>query len=89
MTRSIPGATPTQLDPELIVYEESLHTITTLALVRPKKDVFVDTITHIQVLATETDIIPLAVSVASTPIGSHTVNFYSTKMTTHGMCDTF
>ncbi|KAH8780273.1 putative nuclear pore complex protein [Diaporthe sp. PMI_573] len=73
----------THPDPELIGYEESPHTITTLALVRPKGDVFVNTITHILVLATATEMILLGVSATPTPNGSHTVNLYSTRMTLH------
>jgi nuclear pore complex protein Nup155 len=73
----------THPDPELIGYEESPHTITSLALVRPKGDVFVNTITHILVLATATEMILLGVSATPTPTGSHTVNLYSTRMTLH------
>lgn len=72
---------------KLIGYEEYPQTITTLALVRSKKDVFVDTITHILVLAIETDLIPLGVSAATMLKGSRAVNLYSTEMTSHRMRD--
>ncbi|KAL2130031.1 hypothetical protein VTI74DRAFT_7002 [Chaetomium olivicolor] len=73
----------THPDPELIGYEDAAHTITAVALVPPKPGVFVDTITHILVVATTTEIILLGVSATPTPSGSKTVTLYQTKMSVH------
>ncbi|KAK4144587.1 Non-repetitive/WGA-negative nucleoporin C-terminal-domain-containing protein [Dichotomopilus funicola] len=73
----------THPNPELIGYEEATHTITAVALVPPKKGVFVDTITHILVVATSTEITLLGVSAAPTPSGSRSVALYQTKMSVH------
>jgi nuclear pore complex protein Nup155 len=73
----------THPNPELIGYEDSTHTITAIALVPPKPGVFVDTITHILVLATTAEIILLGVSAASTPTGQKTISLYQTKMSVH------
>lgn len=73
----------THPNPELIGFEDSAHTITTVALVPPKPGVFVNTITHILVVATSADIILLGVSAASTPTGAKTISLYQTKMSVH------
>ncbi|OIW28638.1 nucleoporin-domain-containing protein [Coniochaeta ligniaria NRRL 30616] len=73
----------THPNPELIGFEDSIHTITAVALVPPKPGVFVNTITHILVVATGADIILLGVSAASTPSGAKTISLYQTKMSVH------
>ncbi|KAL2176873.1 Non-repetitive/WGA-negative nucleoporin C-terminal-domain-containing protein [Thermothelomyces heterothallicus CBS 202.75] len=73
----------THPDPELIGYEDATHTITAVALVPPKPGVFVDTITHILVVATTTEITLLGVSATPTPSGSRSVALYQTKMSVH------
>jgi len=70
-------------NPDLIGYEDATHPITAVALVKPKPDVFVKTITHILVIATTSDIILLGLSATPTPSGSHTVALYQTKMSVH------
>ena len=74
----------THPDPELIGYEDATHNITAVALVPPKPGVFVNTITHILVVATTTEITLLGVSATPTPSGSKTVTLYQTKMSVHG-----
>ncbi|KAK4153019.1 Non-repetitive/WGA-negative nucleoporin C-terminal-domain-containing protein [Chaetomidium leptoderma] len=73
----------THPDPELIGYEDATHTITAVALVAPKPGVFVETITHILVVATTTEITLLGVSATPTPSGSKSVALYQTKMAVH------
>lgn len=73
----------THPNPELIGFEDATHTITAVALVPPKPGVFVDTITHILVVATTTEIILLGVAAAPTPSGSKSVTLYQTKMAVH------
>ena len=74
----------THPDPELIGYEDATHNITAVALVPPKPGVFVNTITHILVVATTTEVTLLGVSAVPTPSGSKTVTLYQTKMSVHG-----
>ncbi|KAK4126508.1 nucleoporin-domain-containing protein [Parathielavia appendiculata] len=73
----------THPDPELIGYEDATHTITAVALVPPKPGVFVNTITHILVVATTSEITLLGVAATPTPSGSKTVTLYQTKMAVH------
>ncbi|KAF5718019.1 nuclear pore protein [Fusarium globosum] len=70
----------THPDPELIGFEDQPHTIQAVALVPPKPGIFVNTITHILVVATSSDIVLLGVSATTTPSGSKTVSLYQTKM---------
>ncbi|KAJ4153524.1 hypothetical protein LMH87_010008 [Akanthomyces muscarius] len=70
----------TNNDAELIGFEDQPHTIQAVALVPPKKGIFVNTITHILVVATSSEIILLGVSAALTPAGTKTVSLYQTKM---------
>ncbi len=70
----------THPDPEVIGYEESVHNITAVALVPPKPGVFVNTITHILVVASVAEVALLGVSAAATPSGTKTVSLYQTKM---------
>ncbi|TQV92785.1 non-repetitive nucleoporin [Cordyceps javanica] len=70
----------TNPDAELIGFEDQPHTIQAVALVPPKKGIFVNTITHILVVATSSEMILLGVSAASTPAGTRSVSLYQTKM---------
>ncbi|KAL1872773.1 hypothetical protein VTK73DRAFT_1379 [Phialemonium thermophilum] len=73
----------THPNPELIGFEESSHTITAVALVPPKPGVFVNTITHLLVVATTSEIVLLGVSAAPSPSGAKTIALYQTKMSVH------
>ncbi|KAK3378806.1 Non-repetitive/WGA-negative nucleoporin C-terminal-domain-containing protein [Lasiosphaeria ovina] len=70
-------------NPELIGFEDAVHTITAVAIVPPKAGVFVKTITHILVVATTSEIILLGLSATPTPSGSRAVTLYQTKMAVH------
>ncbi|PHH63665.1 hypothetical protein CDD81_5646 [Ophiocordyceps australis] len=70
----------TRHDPELIGFEEQPQTIHSVALVPPKPGIFVNTITHILVVATSSEMILLGVSTADTPAGTKSVSLYQTKM---------
>jgi nuclear pore complex protein Nup155 len=70
----------THPDPELIGFEDQPHTIQAVALVPPKRGIFVDTITHILVVATTSDLILLGLSAQTTPSGSKSVSLYQTKL---------
>jgi nuclear pore complex protein Nup155 len=71
----------TQPESELIGFEDQPHTIHAVALVPPKPGIFVNTITHILVVATSSDMILLGVSTTDTPAGTKAVTLYQTKMT--------
>lgn len=70
----------THPDPELIGFEDQPHTIHAVALVPPKPGIFVNTITHILVVATAAEITLLGVSATDTPSGTKSVSLYQTKM---------
>ncbi|KAK4188288.1 Nucleoporin NUP170 [Podospora australis] len=67
--------------PELVGFEEAQHTITAVALVKPKAGVFVSTITHILVVATTNDLILLGLAASTS--GTKSVTLYQTKMSVH------
>jgi nuclear pore complex protein Nup155 len=67
-------------NPEIIGFEEQLHNITAVRLVKPRKGVFVSTITHILVVATTAEIILLGVAANLEGPGVWTVSLYQTKM---------
>lgn len=71
----------TEPNPELIGYEEQTSAIMAVKLVKPRKGVFNDTITHLLVVATVSEIILIAVAAQKTPAGSWTMALYSTRMT--------
>ncbi|KAG6007326.1 hypothetical protein E4U21_006137 [Claviceps maximensis] len=70
----------THPDPELVGFEEQTHSIHAVALVPPKSGIFVQTITHILVVATSSEIILLGLSASDTPAGTKSVALYQTKM---------
>ncbi|TPX11780.1 uncharacterized protein E0L32_007517 [Thyridium curvatum] len=73
----------THPDPEVIGFEDQPHSIQAVALVPPKRGVFVSTITHILVVATTSELILLGIAAASTPSGAKTISLYDTKMVLH------
>lgn len=70
----------TQPDPELIGFEDQPHNIHAVALVPPKPGIFVNTITHILVVATTSEMILLGVAAETTPNGTRSIQLYQTKM---------
>lgn len=70
----------TNPDPELLGYEEQPHGITAVALVAPRPGVFVDTIKHVLVVATASEIILLGLSQEPAPA---TPRIFSTRMSVH------
>lgn len=66
--------------PELIGFEEQQSTIQAVALVPPKRGIFIADITHMLVVATTSDIILLGLSAKSTPSGTKSVSLYQTKL---------
>ncbi|SPN98488.1 related to NUP170 - nuclear pore protein [Cephalotrichum gorgonifer] len=70
----------TQPDPELIGFEDQPHSIHAVVLVPPKPGIFVNTITHILVVATTSEIILLGVAAETTSKGTRSVQLYQTKM---------
>ncbi|OTB00577.1 hypothetical protein M426DRAFT_15384 [Hypoxylon sp. CI-4A] len=71
----------THPNPELIGYEDSQHTITAVKLVAPKPNVFNKIITHILVVATNSEMFLLGVAAKDGPSGAKTIELYGTKMT--------
>ncbi|KAF4583187.1 nucleoporin Nup157/170 [Ophiocordyceps camponoti-floridani] len=70
----------THPEPELIGFEDQPHTIQAVALVPPKRGIFVETITHILAVATSSDMILLGLSASDTPAGTKSVALYQTRM---------
>lgn len=70
----------TDPEPTLIGFEEQRHTIQAVALLPPKPGVFIETITHVLVIATTNEIIVLGVQTDKTPAGNTTVSLYQTNM---------
>ena len=70
----------THPNPELIGFEENNHVITAVKLIRPRAGVFVPTITHVLVVATNAEIILIGVAAQTTPAGNKTIQLYSTRM---------
>lgn len=67
-------------NPEIIGFEEQANSITAVKLVKPRKGVFVASITHLLVVATTADIILLGVAASLSGPGVWTVSLYQTKM---------
>ncbi|RDL38901.1 Uncharacterized protein BP5553_03241 [Venustampulla echinocandica] len=70
----------TNPNPEIIGFEEQTNNITAIKLVVPRKGVFVDTVTHLLVVATTAEIILLGVATALEASGVRTVSLYQTRM---------
>lgn len=67
-------------DPELFGFEESPHRITAVALVPPRPNVFVDSIKHMLVVATATEMILLGLSQEPAPAPPR---IFLTRMSVH------
>lgn len=71
----------TNPEPEIIGFEEDMTAITAVKLIIPRKDVFVEAITHILVIATANKILLLGVAAQTDAIsGSVTVALYKTDL---------
>ncbi|EGX88187.1 non-repetitive nucleoporin [Cordyceps militaris CM01] len=70
----------TNADAELVGFEDQPHTIQAVALVPPKKGIFLDTITHVLVVATSSEMFLLGIAATPTPTGTKTVSLYRTNM---------
>lgn len=68
-------------NPELIGYEDNRDPITAVKLVAPKPGVFVDSIKHLIVVATQAEMMLLGVGVEETNMGAKTISLFNTKMT--------
>ncbi|KAF2475805.1 nucleoporin-domain-containing protein [Lindgomyces ingoldianus] len=71
----------THPNPELIGYEEQPNTIINVKLVKPRPKVFVDTISHLLVVATSAEIRAIAMECQKGPEGVHGVTLYQTGLT--------
>ncbi|CAG8974187.1 hypothetical protein HYALB_00007350 [Hymenoscyphus albidus] len=65
---------------ELIGFEDQPHNITAVKLLKPRKGVFVEDITHLLVVATTQEIILLGVSAQVEGPGVRTVQLFQTRM---------
>ena len=70
----------THPNPELVGYEEQQSTIVAVKLVKPREKVFVESISHLLVVATTTDIHLIGVACQKGPEGVHAVTLYQTGM---------
>lgn len=70
----------TQLDPDLIGFEEQQQQITAVRLVTPRAGVFVSTITRILVVATTNEIILVGLASQDAPGGGKSVSLFSTRL---------
>lgn len=70
----------THPNPELIGFEEQPNSITMVKLVKPRAKVFVDTITHLLVVSTTSDMFLIGVSSQRGPEGVNAVSLYQTRM---------
>lgn len=70
----------THPNPDLIGFEDQPNIITAVRLVKPRAKVFIDTITHLLVVATTTDMILIGIAHTTTPEGVNEVSLYQTNM---------
>lgn len=70
----------THPNPELIGYEDSTHSITSVKLVAPKPGVFNSVISHILVVGTRNEMVLLGLAVKQTATSSRSIELYGTKM---------
>jgi len=66
--------------PELIGFEESNYLITAVTLAKPRAGVFVPSITHLLVVATQVEILLIGISTKDNQAGGKAVELYSTRM---------
>ncbi|TAQ83782.1 hypothetical protein B7494_g7897 [Chlorociboria aeruginascens] len=67
-------------NPELLGYEDQPNSITAVKLIIPRPGVFINSITHILVVATTAEIILLGVEAVAGPNGVISVTLYQTQM---------
>ncbi|KAF2484967.1 Non-repetitive/WGA-negative nucleoporin C-terminal-domain-containing protein [Neohortaea acidophila] len=67
-------------NPDIVGWEENVHPITAIKLVKPKPGVFVKEIEHLIVVVTSADMTLLGVATDTTETGARTVALYSTRM---------
>lgn len=72
----------THPNPELLGYEDQPNTITAVKLVTPRPGVFVQSISHLLVVATTAEIILIGLSTQTSDQGAKTISLYQTKMST-------
>jgi nuclear pore complex protein Nup155 len=70
----------THPNPELIGFEDQTNAITAVKLVKPRKGVFIDSITHLLVVATHAEVLLIGLAAALSPHGGWSVQLYSTNM---------
>lgn len=70
----------TQINPELVGFEDSQNAITAVKFIVPRAGVFTKAITHLLVVATTVEILLIGVSASQGPSGAKTVTLYSTGM---------
>nr|POE87852.1 nucleoporin [Quercus suber] len=68
-------------NPELIGYEDNREPITAVKLIAPRPGVFVDSIKHLIVVATQAEMTLLGVGVQENNMGAKTISLFNTKMT--------
>ena len=70
----------THPNPELIGFEDQTNAITAVKLVKPRKGVFIESITHLLVVATHAEILLIGLAAARSAHGGWAVQLYSTNM---------
>ena len=70
----------THPNPELIGYEEQPHNIVAVKLIKPRSSVFVETVSHLLVVATMADVHLIGLSCEKGPEAVHAVSLYRTGM---------
>lgn len=65
-------------NPQLVGFEEQPHVIASVKLVKPRKNVFLKTISHLLVIATVSEIFLIGVETQRGPEGVHTIQLYRT-----------
>ena len=71
----------TNPNPELIGFEDQANSITAVRLLYPRKNVFVDNITRLLVIATTVELIILGVGINKPDESGESLSLYRTKMT--------
>jgi nuclear pore complex protein Nup155 len=70
----------THPNPELIGFEDQTNAITAVKLVKPRKGVFIESITHLLVVATHAEVLLIGLAAARSAHGGWAVQLYSTNM---------
>jgi nuclear pore complex protein Nup155 len=72
----------TATNPELLGFEGQSQTITAVELAKPKAGVFLDSIKHMIILATTSELVILGLGTDSAPGGAQTLSLFRTGMST-------